>query len=852
MALEIGSKIGFYEITSRLGEGGMGVVFRAHDTKLGRDVAIKALPEAFAADRERLQRFQREAQVLASLNHPNIAQIYGLEDSSLPPCIVMELVQGETLADRVRRGPIPVNEALQIAKQIAEALESAHEKGIVHRDLKPGNVMALPDGAIKVLDFGLAKVHEGPNASAGLSNSPTMMSASMPGSILGTAAYMAPEQAKGLNADARSDLFSFGCILYEMLTGRATFEGDSVSEVLASVLKTEPDLTLLPPNVNAGVRKLLRRCLEKNPKNRWHATADVRLELQSLIAGSESLEESRTAPAFALWRRAIPVALGMVLAAAVGGITVWKSRPISPRLPVVRLSVTVPDNTTLNFVNKGIAISPDGTQIVYQVNRQLYLRSIAELEGKPIPGTEDLIAATSPTFSPAGDSIVYMTYSDRSLRKISTGGGASVVLAKVDPLGLAGIEWTLDGILFGQGLKEIVRISENGGEQKSLIKANGSELIGWPQMLPGGKAILFSTTPIIGRAKPAEIVVQMLGSSERKVLMSQNVEVGEAAGARYLPTGHIVFFRSGVLFAVPFDLGRLQMGPNPVPVVQGVRNATGLDPMFSVSDTGSLLYVPGPVSSSIDRSIFALADKEGALERVKLPAGPYQTPRISPDGKRVAYCVEDGKEANIWVYDLSRGGSPSRLTFGGRNRFPVWSPKGDRIAFQSDREGDFAIFSQRVDGDGQPERLTKPEKGIEHAPESWGPIGDTVLFRASRSGDESGFSLWMLSILSIDDKNDKKPAPFGGVQSAIPTYAAFSRDGRWVAYDQREPGKNSEVYVQPFPATGAKYQLPLSRDNHHPAWSSDGKELFYIPGPGEFASIAVSTAPALRLAVRCR
>lgn len=833
MLLEVGSTVGAYEITSRLGEGGMGVVFRARDSKLGRDVAIKALPEAFAADQDRLQRFLREAQALAALNHSNIAQIYGLEDSTQPPCIVMELVHGETLADRLQRGPIPLSEALPMAKQIVEALEAAHEKGIVHRDLKPGNVMVLPDGGIKVLDFGLAKVHEGQNA--GLSNSPTMMSASMPGSILGTAAYMAPEQAKGLNADSRSDLFSFGCILFEMLTGRRAFDGDTASEIMASVIKTEPDLGLLPANVNRAIRKLLQRCLEKNPKNRWHAAADIRLELQASMTGS--LEEVTATPARPSHNRIALVVLAMAVSAALGAIAVWRSRPVSTPLPVVRLSVIVPEDQLLNLTNRPFALSPDGTQMVYFVKGQLHRRLISELEAKPIAGTEDSIASAPPVFSPDGASIAYVSWSTRTLKKISINGGNPVTLAPIDRLGIGGMEWTEDGILFGQGYSEILKISENGGQPKTLVKTQGSERIGMPHMLPGGKALLFSIADP-GKRR-ALIAVQNLDSSQRKVLMDlEALNIGSNfVDARYLPTGHIVYVHGGTLFATTFDLGKLQMGPNPVPLVQGVRTSGGLEPLMSISRTGSLLYMPGPTVASGLFSL-AFADRDGIPAVLKLQPGSYQTPRISPDGKRIAFAIDDGKEASIWLFDVTRGGSPSRLTFGGKDRFPVWSPKGDRIAFQSDRDGNLGIFSQRLDGSGQAERLTTPEKGAEHVPESWGPIGDTLLFRVMRADAGSDVALWALSVA------DRKMSAFGGVQSLNPTNAAFSPDGRWVAYHVYEVAKNiDEIYVQPFPATGAKYQLPVPRDNHHPVWSRDGKELIYVPGPGEFAAIDVTTTP---------
>jgi serine/threonine protein kinase len=825
VSLSVGEKCGPYLILEKIGAGGMGEVYRARDERLGRDVALKISTEQFN------ERFEREAKLIAALNHPNIAQIYGLEVSTQPPCIVMELLQGETLGARLQHGAIPLGEALPMAKQMLEALEAAHEKGIVHRDLKPGNVMVLPDGTIKVLDFGLAKVHEGPVASAGISNSPTMLSASIPGSILGTAGYMAPEQAKGMNADARSDLFAFGCIFYEMLTGRRTFEGDSVSEILASVIKTEPDLTHLPADTSTALRRLLQRCLEKNPKNRWHAAADIRLELQS-AATRDELQSAprRTSPA-----RLVGTVLAIAVAAGAGALAVWIMRPAAPPPDVIRLSMVLPENQLLTLVSRPIAISPDGTRIVYFAKGQMYIRSISEFEGKPIPGTEDPIAASAQAFSPDGNSIAYWSVSTNSLKKISVSGGAPVTLASVDRVGVAGVEWTGDGILFSPGYKQIVKIPADGGEQKILVKAEGSERIGLPHELPNGKGILFSAFD--ANKGRIQIALQTPDSSTRKVLMDMDNIAPAFPDARYLSTGHIVYVKSGTLYAAPFDLDKLQIG-NPTPVLPGIRISSGLEPLLSISRTGSLLYMPG---SAVATNLFtlSLADRDGVLQALKLQPGPYQNARVSPDGKRVAFEVNEGTESNVWLYELSGTRPSSRFSFGGKDRFPVWSPKGDRIAFQSAREGDLAIFSQPVAGTGKAERLTTPDKGTAHVPETWGPIGDTLLFRTGPASADSNVTLWALSL------QDRKTFSFGGVQSVNPTNAAFSPDGRWVAYQTYQPAKNiDEVFVQPFPATGATYQLPVPRDNHHPAWSRGGTELFYIPGPGAFASVGVTTAPS--------
>jgi serine/threonine protein kinase len=434
MAITIGTRLGSHEITALLGKGGMGEVYRARDMNLKRDVAIKVLPDEFSRDGDRVSRLQREAEVLASLNHPNIASIYDFEEANGTRFLVLELVEGETLADRIQRGPLPLEEALDIARNICDALEAAHDRGIIHRDLKPANVKITPDGKVKVLDFGLAKAIEGSPANATLSNSPTMINsfgATNAGMIIGTAAYMSPEQARGFAADRRSDLFAFGCVLYEMLTGRQAFQGDTISDTLASVLAREPEFGSIADDANPRLLDLLRRCLQKNPKRRWHCAADLRAELDSIAAAPRRSAEvfSPTAKPRPLWRRAIPVAAVAIALSLVTGIAVWKFRPPAS-LPVTRFSFALPDGQQLQLssLSNPIGISPDGTQIVYAANKRLYLRSISELDAKPIPGTETQgLGLADPVFSRDGTSILFIDISgpvESSLKKIAVGGGA--------------------------------------------------------------------------------------------------------------------------------------------------------------------------------------------------------------------------------------------------------------------------------------------------------------------------------------------------------------------------------------------------------------------------------------------
>jgi serine/threonine protein kinase len=848
VSLTPGTRLGVYEIATQIGEGGMGQVFRATDTKLKRQVAIKILPAAVAADAERLARFQREAEVLASLNHPNIAAIYGLEENGGVTALVMELVEGEDLSQRIARGAIPFDEALPIMKQIADALEAAHEQGIIHRDLKPANIKVRPDGTVKVLDFGLAKAMEPAGTkSSSVSMSPTITTPPMTqaGMIVGTAAYMSPEQAKGHPADQRSDVFSFGCVLFEMLSGRQAFLADTAAETLAAVLMREPDLSTLPPNLSPRLREMVGRCLEKTARRRWQAVGDLRIELEAIATAP------RHAPALAaptavpqpLWRRAAPILVATFVTAVVAGLAGWNLKPSSAKPGVVtRFPLILPDDFRFaRTASRIVAVSPDGTLIAYNGNRQLYVRALAETEPRSIPGTIGL-DPVSPFFSPDGQWIGFVSVPNATLNKIAVSGGAPLTLFKFgSSLAVAdfqGPSWDGDQILFARQNKGVMRISANGGEPEVLVPVKDSEQAYGPQLLPGGKAILFTLATEAGpdRWDKAQVVAQSLTSGERKVL------VRGGGAAQYVPTGHIVYVLGSTLLAIPFDLTTLEIRGGPLPVVEGVRRAVPVVDSgaaeFALSTAGSLVYIPG-ASSRISPQTLALVDRDGKVEPLGLPPQPYVHPRVSPDGKRMAYGTDDGTNAVVWIADLKAGAAPRRLTFGGRNLNPIWSRDGRYMVFQSDREGDRSLFRQPVDGTGTAERLTRADGTLEHRAEDWSPDDKTLLFTVGAgSGD-----LWTLSL-----DGDRKPKPIVQLPSNE-RYATFSPDGRYFAYTSNEVGNQSEVFVQPYPPTGAKYQVSTG-GGRYPLWSPDARQLFYdtqlvAGGVGSLVAVEVRTQPAL-------
>jgi len=839
VALTPGTRVGVYEVTAPIGVGGMGEVYRARDARLKRDVALKILPESFASDPERLARFQREAEVLASLNHPHIAAIYGLEDADGVKALVMELVEGEDLAQRIARGAIPVDEALPIARQVADALEAAHEQAIIHRDLKPANIRLRPDGTVKVLDFGLAKL-TAPTSPAGsaasVSLSPTITSPAMMtgvGVLLGTAAYMSPEQAKGREADKRSDVWAFGAVLYEMLTGSRAFEGDDISDTLASVLKQEPDWTQLPSDLPPAFRTLVQRCLIKDRRQR---VADIAVAQFVLTQQTAVTTES---PARALdpgraRKRALAMAAAVLLTAVLAGAGTWALMPVAAPPPVVKFAYPLPDGQQFSELgSQVVAISPDGTTIVYVLNNQLYRRAVGELEAQPIPGGSVSAQLNHPVFSPDGSALAFYSVADGTLKRLPLSGGTAATITQTrNP---SGITWGESGIVFDDRLNRILRVSPSGGTPEELVRVGTNEQVLRPQILPGGNAVLFSLRSYVEPGwDTAQVVVQSLTSGERTTVIKNGTD------ARYLQSGHLVYAVAGSVFARRFDPVTMIVGPA-VPILIGVRRSFG-SAMFAVSDTGSLVYVPGPATTTSNLRTLVQSDRNGVSVSLKVPPDNYAHPRVSRDGSTLAVGIDDGQEANIWIYELAGTSVMRKLTSEGRNRYPVWSGDGTRIAFQSDRQGDLGIFWQPADGGAAAIRLTTPAQGAVHVPESWSPDGKHLLFTEEKD------SVYVLFSLSLDDLTR---TPFGNVQSSQPTSAGFSADGRWITYASAAEGggvlsPDRGVFIQPFPATGVKHPVPKTRIDFHPVWSLDGKEIVYVSAMAQpFVALSVRTKPRI-------
>jgi eukaryotic-like serine/threonine-protein kinase len=824
MPLPVGTRIGQYDVLAKLGAGGMGEVYRARDTKLGRDVALKVLPESFTHDPERVARFRREAQLLASLNHPHIAGIYGLEQIDGYDFLVLELVDGETLAERLRRGALPVVEALSVAREVAGALEAAHEKGIVHRDLKPANIALTAENDVKMLDFGLAKATGAEVASrpSDLVNSPTITSPltlTGLGVILGTAAYMSPEQAKGAVADKRADVWAFGSVLYEMLTGRRAFPGEDVSDTLAAVLRAEPDWSALPAALPPPIRTLLDGCLEKDRRQRIGDISVARFVLDRTAALSVPAARPRAGqPA---WRWALLLLVAVTAGAAATWFTLGMRGP-APGPMVTRFTIQIPSGQELAQTRRAIAISPDGSRIAYSADGRLFLRSISDFEAQPIPGTE---FGLQPVFSPDGQVLLF--WANGALKRIPLVGGVPVTIAEVAPAPLS-LTWSRPGIVATEPARGIVRLAPNGGASDVLVPFKEFDgLTQGARLLPDGDTLLFALSGVTGAPSNfwdiGKIVVQSIRTGERKVL----IEGG--SNPAYLGTGHIVYGLEGTLMAVAFDLQKREVLASPLPVVAGVRRsapAAGGEAHFSISDSGTLVYIPGPARVG-QESIFVYGN-DGKAQGLNLPKGTYSHPRVSPNGEWLAFENHDGKESSIAVYHLSGRTAAQRLTFGGHSRFPVWTADGKRIVFQSDREGDLALYWQPVSG-GAAERLTKPDPGTSHVAESWSPRDEGLLFSVNTGTTQE---LWLLSM------PDRKASAFGGVRSDVfPPTATFSPDGRWVAYQAGDAGAGEAMtYVQPFPSTGARYQIERGG---RPLWSPDGK-LFFVPGPGQFKAVSVT------------
>ena len=870
MALSAGTRLGPYEIVAPLGAGGMGEVYRARDPKLGREVALKTLPASFASDPERMARFDREARTLASLNHPHIAQIYGFEQSGAISALVMELVEGEDLSARIARGAVPLDEALPIARQIAEALEAAHEQGIVHRDLKPANIKLRSDGTVKVLDFGLAKALEPGAASDGaaaasLGNSPTITSPAMTmrGAILGTAAYMAPEQAKGKAVDKRADIWAFGCVLYEMLTGRRAFEGEDVSDTLAAILRGEPDWTVMPTIPNP-VEIIIRRCLERDWRRRIGSMSTVRFVLDDPAvlspakgAGGQvdaGAEQAQTDAAVARARRhvvnrqVIPLAaLAAIAVAAAGAGFSSQVTPPQPPVPVTRFPLTLPSGRVVGVYARTIALSPSGNEVAYAADSQLLLRRLSDFAMVPVTAADLGYNLQSPAFSPDGKWIAYYSASQRAVRRISVQGGAMLPVCE-PPTAALSVDWDTSGILVAQASGAVVRCNPAGGAPEPLLKVDEGETVLAPQILPGGDSLLFTVAQRAGgstRWDQAQAVVQSLRTGERKTVLAG------ASNARYVSTGHLVYAVGGVIFAVPFDLDARELRGVAMPVVEGVRRATNGAMQLAVSDTGTLVYLPGPTETTQELRRLAIGDRDGNVSRLPVPPAAYSHVRVSPDGTRVALGVDDGKQASMLIYPLNGTSAVQRLTSEGQSRFPVWSPDGQWIAFQSERSGDRGIFRQRANGVGVAERLTIPATGDQHVPESWSPNGRHLSFSVGPAGGTAS-ALWMLTL------SGKTMAPFGSVASTGPIGSVFSPDGKWLAYaigtGADVVAVNRGVFVQPFPSTGAVYQVPRQIVDFHPAWSKSGSEIVFTAAvtAGQMAAVRVTTGVGVTFGIPAR
>jgi Tol biopolymer transport system component len=803
-----GTRLGPYEIVSALGAGGMGEVYQAHDTKLARDVAIKVLPEAFAHDPDRLSRFQREAKMLAALNHPAIATIYGLEQSNGTSYLVMELVSGETLQQRLaREGRLPAEEALGICRQIADALEAAHERGIIHRDLKPANVKVTAEGKVKVLDFGLAKAFAGGESSNGPSNSPTLSAAgTMQGVILGTAAYMSPEQARGKAVDKRTDIWAFGCVLFELLTGQQAFHGDTVTEILAAVLRGEPDWTALPAAAPTKVRDLLRRCLQKDKTLRLRDAGDAGIEIQEALA-APIVGPMATDPATRGWRLAVVLSLSVLVAAVIAGLAGWSLKPAAPR-PVTRFTITLPPGQQLAGLNNGpvVALSPDGTRLAYVASlggtQQLYLRAMDTLEARPVPGTE---GAVTPVFSPDGQALGF--FAGAKLKTISVSGGSALSL--VDSSFSLGASWGSQGMLaFAPGPTGLQLVSDLGGAPQPLTHLENGEIgQAWPEFLPGGKAVLF----VAGRPGDSQIAVQSVGTGGRRNLIQGGNQ------PRYALSGHLLYAQGGTLLAVPFDSQRLTVTGATVPVVEGVLQTStsgGAATHYSVSATGSLVYVPG--STQVAQRSLVWVDRKGQEHALPAPVRPYWNPRLSPNDneERVAVALGDS-ERQIWVYDLARDTLAPLTLQGSYNNMVAWTPDGKRIAFESNKDGPLNLFSQLADGSGGPARLTTSQ--FTQLPSSWSPDGLLAFIEINPT---TGVDIWVLG-------SNHEARPFLSERSNE-SAPQFSPDGRWLAYISDESGRN-EIYVQPYPGPGRKWHISTDGGTE-PVWNRNGRELFYRRG----------------------
>jgi serine/threonine-protein kinase len=845
LALTPGTHIGPYEVLARLGAGGMGEVYRARDAKLHRDVALKVLPDSFIHDATRARRFRREAQVLASLNHPHIGGIYGLEEANGIMALVLELVEGPTLADRIAPGPIPLDDALPIAKQIAQALEAAHEQGIVHRDLKPANIKVRPDGTVKVLDFGLAKAIDPSPASPELSPTLTRTALSHPGVILGTPRYMSPEQASGTHVDRRSDIWSFGVVLFEMLTGEQAFGGATMSDVIAAVLRAEPDWTALPPETSASIRRLLRRCLEKDRKRRLDSAAAVGLELDD--AGTPAIVDAPPAPSP---RRVVPIAIGSLIAgASLAALATWLIvRPAAPKAaPPARFTIatspSLPWRSSPQAAARDFAVAPDGSFLVYRAGEQgqLLVRWFDRLDASPLAG---VTRAVMPFVSPDSRWIGYVE-DDLTLKKVAVTGGAPVTLARL-PVWPRGASWVDDStIIIGTNSPTtgLLRVPAGGGEPTVLTtpdRAHGEEGHVLPSGLPGGGAVLFT----IGADRPenAQIALLDLKTLQRTTLLRGGRD------AQYTASGHLVYQAGRAMAAVQFDLSRRAAVGDPVRVIDAVAASPTSALNVAVTAAGTLVFVPGGTGTPTPRSL-VWVDRQGRETSTGAPARPYESARLSPDGKRIAVSIRD-QENDIWLWDLARK-TLTRLTFDADvDMTPIWT-SDRRVVFASSRTGVFNLYARDVDESTPDVRLTSGANT--QVPSSATHDGAFVIAQEVRLHTGSD----LVRVALAPSRGAGATAAEGVVETPYDEWnGEISPDGRFIAYLSNESGQ-SEVYVRPYQqASNVRWQVSTAGGTE-PVWTRGGHELIYrddklglMAGAVETTGLAFRTGTPSELSIK--
>ncbi len=847
--LSPGTQIGLYEVRALIGAGGMGEVYRARDTRLGRDVAIKILPNAFTGDPDRLNRFEREARVLATLNHPHIGAIYGIEDAPVSAgssirALVLELVEGETLAERIARvgtskgRALRLDEVLKIAQQIAQGLEVAHEKGIVHRDLKPANIKVTPDGITKILDFGLAKTSSEVQEPS-RSDAPTAatQSGTREGHVMGTAAYMSPEQARGSIVDKRTDIWAFGCVLFEMLTGAAVFERETVTDTIAAIVEREPDWTRLPASVPVPVRRLLQRCLEKDSKRRLRDIGDARYEIEQLI--DSPVDDRSSVPAEQSRTLTLPVVVVLLLSVVALGAGAWLSlfanRAANDRR-ISRFTIELPPGQVIPpGFNSHLAISPDGTHVAYTpLPGPVWVRRLDTLESQPLEVSKTPGFRGGPMFSPDGASISYIQGNEifsgsRPFLKASLTGGAALKLAEYDAFHEG--EWGSDGKVYWTESYAggIVSIPESGGAVQTITKPDvehGERSHRFAHLLPGGKAMIYTVSlDGINSYDDARIDLWDLATGKHKPLITGGTS------AIYSPSGHIIYARAGKLFAVPFDLKRQEVTGSAFEVLSGVMMSrdTGAAE-FRLSNRGDLAYVPGAAEGG-DRTL-VWVDRSGKAEPLPLPPASYLYPRISPDGRSLAVEIE-GPNHDFYVYDFARS-VLSKMTTDGLSHDPVWTPDGKRLAFRSWQAGGMTMWWMPVDRSSSAIRLDP--NGTRQSPVSFSPDGKFLTF--DQKDPQTRDDAWLLPI-------GEPGAPRAIAKSRSGEGSAkFSPDGRWIAYSSDESGKE-EIYVQPFPGLGPKLQVS-NNGGTDPVWRRSGGELYYRSGNKMMVVSVTTSQPEFR------